>query len=65
MAEVNKAVNCDMAVSEDNILTITVDLNQNSGLSKSGKSTIVASTKGGKPVPNAPDTHINLNIYSY
>ena len=38
--------NVKMVVDKDNILTIQVDLNKNYGESKSGKSTVIASTEG-------------------
>ena len=38
--------NVKMVVDKDNILTIQVDLNENYGASKSGKSTVIASTEG-------------------
>ncbi len=54
--------NVEMRV-EGNILTITVDLTKDYGLSKSGKTTIIASTGGNKPVPGHEDAKIGLNIY--
>ncbi len=54
--------NVEMRV-EGNILTITVDLSKDYGISKSGKSTIIASTGGNKPVPGNEDAKIGLNIY--
>ena len=47
------------------ILTITVDLNKRGAKSKSGKTTIIASTGGNVPVPGT-DTGaiIGLNIYT-
>lgn len=44
----------------DNLLTITVDLGQNFGESKSGKTIIVASTDGAEAIGNVK---VNLNIY--
>lgn len=48
---------------KDNILTIKVDLSQNFGRSKSGKTTIIASTEGNVVVPGTADTRLGLNIY--
>ena len=49
--------------TNDQILTISVDLSKNFGPSKSGKTIIIASTEGNKEV--APDIHMGLNIYKY
>ncbi|WP_425057642.1 hypothetical protein SCACP_21610 [Sporomusa carbonis] len=53
--------NVDMKVN-GNILTITVDLSKQYGLSKSGKSIVVASTEGNHDVPET-DFKIGLNVY--
>jgi hypothetical protein len=45
------------------ILTITIDLSQDNGISKSGKSNIIASSGGAKAVPGH-DAKINLNVYT-
>jgi hypothetical protein len=42
-------------------LTIVVDLSKNLGPSKSGKTTIVASSKGNVEV--APDVLMGINVY--
>jgi uncharacterized OB-fold protein len=44
------------------ILTITVDLSKEFGPSKSGKTTIIASTQGNKTLPGR-DEKIGLNVY--
>lgn len=54
--------NVKMSV-KDNILSIEVDLSQNFGLSGSGKSIVIASTEGNKPVPGTEDVKIGLNVY--
>ncbi|MBU0929093.1 MAG: hypothetical protein KKA67_15185 [Spirochaetes bacterium] len=46
-----------------NILTITVDVSKEYGLSSSGKSTIIASTEGNVSIPGKEDVKIGLNIY--
>ena len=46
-----------------NILTITVDLSKDHGMSKSGKSNIIATSGGNKSIPGF-DAKIGLNIYS-
>lgn len=53
--------NMHMQVRE-HTLTITVDLNKNLGLSKSGKSNIVATSQGNVKVPGT-DVIIGLNVY--
>jgi hypothetical protein len=47
---------------DGDIMTITVDLSQDFGPSKSGKTTIVASTEGNKTIPGREEK-IGLNIY--
>lgn len=54
--------NVNLSVSKDT-LTITVDLTKTFGLSKSRKTTIVASTKGDISVPGHPEIKIGLNVY--
>jgi len=54
--------NVEMA-TEGTILTITVDLSKDFGPSKSGKTTIVASSEGNIEVPGAPGVKLGLNIY--
>ncbi len=45
-------------------LTIEVDLSQDFGKSKSGKTTIIASSHGAELVPHEKGTvHVNLNVY--
>ena len=46
----------------DNILTITVDLTKELGRSKSGKTMIIATSSGNKPI-DGTDAIIGLNIY--
>jgi hypothetical protein len=46
------------------ILTITIDTSKTFGVSKSGKSIIVASTEGNKPVPEADKMYIGVNVYT-
>lgn len=53
--------NVDLHVN-GNILTITVDLSRNFGESDSGKSIVIASTKGNRTVPGT-DAKIGLNVY--
>lgn len=53
--------NAQLAVS-GNILTITVDLSKSQGPSKSGKTIIIATSSGNKPV-DGTDAVIGLNVY--
>ena len=54
--------NIDMKLT-GNILTITVDIAKEFGLSGSGKNIIIASTEGNVSIPNKEDVKIGLNIY--
>ena len=54
--------NVDMKVVGDK-LTITVDLGEEGVPSSSGKSIVIATTRGNKPVPKADGVIIGLNIY--
>ena len=54
--------NCDMKLN-GNILTITVDISKEFGLSSSGKSQIIASTEGNVSIPEKEEIKIGLNIY--
>ena len=54
--------NAKMEVKK-NILTITVDLNETFGPSKSGKTIIIASTEGNQKVEDSEGAIIGLNIY--
>jgi hypothetical protein len=44
-------------------LIIEVDLTQDFGISKSGKSRIIASSEGNIPIPGDEEIKIGLNIY--
>lgn len=50
---------------KDQKLTIQVDLSQEFGYSKSGKTITIASTKGNKDIPDSGGAVIGLNIYKY
>ena len=54
--------NIQMTV-EGNKLVITIDLNQEFGLSSSGKSITIASTEGNISVPGHEDVKVGLNVY--
>jgi hypothetical protein len=47
---------------KDNTLTIKVDLKQDFGLSKSGKTKVVASTEGFAKIDGADGVSLNLNV---
>ena len=53
--------NVDMSIT-GNILTITVDLSKEFGLSSSEKNTIIATTEGNVSIPDREEK-IGLNIY--
>lgn len=70
MAEKGKKTtgkNVTYEVSEKNVLTITVDLNKDSGKSKSGKTTLIGSTNGNTKITDAKDNEVimGLNVYCY
>ena len=44
-------------------LVLTVDLTKNLGASKSGKTTVIGSTKGNQPVPGKAGMFVGLNVY--
>ena len=46
-----------------NVLTLTVDLSQDFGPSKSGKTHIIASTQGNMPIDGANGAKFGLNVY--
>lgn len=54
--------NVDMQVM-GNTLVIKVDLTKDLGPSKSGKTTMVATTEGNATVPGHPDVKVGLNVY--
>jgi hypothetical protein len=44
---------------------ITIDLTKEFGLSKSGKTIVVATTRGNVPIPGAEAYRLGLNCYRY
>jgi hypothetical protein len=56
------AKNVDMKINGDK-LVITVDLSQDFGKSKSGKTTIIATTEGNVSLPGHEEIKMGLNIY--
>lgn len=46
-------------------LVIEVDLTQDVGPSKSGKTILIATTEGNAPCPGRDDVKIGLNVYRY
>jgi len=49
----------------DNKLVIEVDLSQELGPSKSGKTVLIASTEGNAACPDREDVRVGLNVYRY
>jgi len=54
--------NVDMKLN-GTILTITVDITKEFGLSSSGKSIIIGSTEGNVAVEGKEDVKVGLNVY--
>lgn len=54
--------NVDMKL-EGNTLTIRVDISKDFGPSSSGKTIIIASSEGNRPIPGKEDIKIGLNVY--
>lgn len=50
---------------KDNRAIITIDLSKDYGASKSGKTIVVATTRGNVPIPGAETFRIGLNCYKY
>lgn len=53
------------SVVKGNILTLTVDLSKNFGASKSGKTTVIASSLGNVDVEGHEGIKLGLNIYKH
>ena len=54
--------NCGVNV-DGTTLTLTIDLSRKIGPSKSGKTTIIATTSGNKEIPDTNGAIIGLNVY--
>lgn len=48
---------------EENKLHIEIDLLKERGMSGSGKSVVVGTTRGSKPIPELPGYNLNLNLF--
>lgn len=48
---------------EDNILVLRIDMSQDFGPSKSGKTKIIATSSGNIDIPNGEGAKLGLNIY--
>jgi len=48
---------------EGEILTIRINLAENFGASRTGKTRIIASTEGNKPVEGKPGIYVGVNCY--
>ena len=46
-----------------NILILKIDLKKHIGLSKSGKSNVIATTRGNKALPSDIKVKVGINIY--
>ena len=49
----------------DNKAVITIDLSKEFGPSKSGKTIVVATTRGNVPIPGSDTIKIGINCYKY
>lgn len=49
---------------EGEILVIRIDISKRYGQSKSGKTTIIASTNGNVSAPDNPEVKIGINAYT-
>jgi hypothetical protein len=50
---------------EGNRLTIEIDLSQDYGPSRTGKTHLVASSHGNRPIPGDDQTYLGLNCYRF
>ena len=50
---------------KDNKAVITIDLSKDFGPSKSGKTIVVATTRGNVPIPGSDTVKIGINCYKY
>jgi len=62
MVEVGKGIKYN--IDESGLLSIEIDTKQDFGRSTSGKSTIIASSSGNKPIEvNGKTIYLGLNLY--
>ena len=54
--------NINMSI-KGKMLTIEIDLDQDFGPSKSGKTIVIATTSGNKEIKERPGVHIGVNVY--
>ncbi len=54
--------NIEMKVEGD-ILTVRIDLTEDFGASRTGKTRIIASTEGNKPLEGKPEIFVGVNCY--
>jgi len=58
--------NVKVAIDEKNVMTITVDLKKKGSPSKSGKTIVLASTRGNQSFDTGKgDVVIGVNVYKY
>lgn len=50
---------------DGNKLVIEIDLSKDCGPSASGKTTVVATSRGNQPVPGSADTFLGINVFKY
>lgn len=56
--------NAAYEINERGIMTVTIDLNVRLGASKSGKTTIIATSEGNQKIEGGGDAVIGLNVYT-
>lgn len=62
-AEGELGKNITYSLTAEGILTMTVDLNEEQGLSASGKSMVLATSSGNKEIPGGAGAVIGFNAY--
>jgi hypothetical protein len=50
---------------DNEIMKIEIDLKQDFGKSKSGKTLVVATSEGNVQVPDHPNMRLGINVYKY
>jgi len=67
MASKSVGVNVEYDVNAKNILKLEIDLNKENGLSGSGKTIVIGSTKGNQRIKDSKGNEvvIGVNVYKY
>jgi hypothetical protein len=51
--------------TKGNKLTLEIDLAQTFGRSRTGKTIVIASSRGNAAVPDRPEVRVGLNVFAY